>query len=275
MNKNESFVAVLGCGVLGTIMAQGLNAAQARQSYKVVATCRTLERAEALSRSLGIACLTDNRKAVEEADLVVLAVRPQSMSELLREIAPSLKPGTLCVTIAAGLSLRFYEELLPDHVAVIRAHPSPMMSVRRGCIALSKGERASDDDVQKAERLFSLFSEWTVLLPERDINMFAAMFGSSSALLYLFVDALLAAGEEKGQPQFCPKQIIAAMLDGASHMLLKSGKSARKLSEEICTPNGMTIAGVNVWEKNNVGETVSSAMRAVFDRVSEMAVTIK
>jgi pyrroline-5-carboxylate reductase len=197
------------------------------------------------------------------------------MGEILREIAPSLKPGALCMTIAAGLALRFYEELLPDHVSVIRAHPSPMMSVQRGCIALSRGERASDDDVKKAERLFALFSEETMLLPERDINLFAAMFGSSSALLYLFVDAILAAEEEKGQSTFSSKQVVAAMLDGASHMLLKSGKSPRALSEEICTPNGMTIAGVQVWEKKHVSETINLAMQAVLNRVKEMAATIK
>ncbi|HEX8185707.1 MAG TPA: pyrroline-5-carboxylate reductase dimerization domain-containing protein, partial [Blastocatellia bacterium] len=205
----------------------------------------------------------------------VLAVRPQSMASLLKEIAPSLKPGALCITIAAGLPISFYESLLPPFVTFIRAHPSPMMSVRSGFIALTRGTRASQSDVEKAQKLFSLFCTETLLIPERDINHFAALFGSSSALLYLFVDALLSVEKGDGDHAFSTRQVIASMLNGSSEMLLKSSKSPRALSEEICTPNGMTIRGVNVWEEFNTSQIISSAMEAVLNRVSEMAATIR
>jgi pyrroline-5-carboxylate reductase len=271
MRDDKEVIAILGCGVLGAILADGLRMPFNGHSCKVVATCRSAERASELSRSLGITCLTDNRKAVEDASIVVLAVRPQSMAGLLEEIAPALKPGTLCISIAAGLRLEFYEELLPDSVGVIRAHPSPMMAVHRGYIALCHGTRATPEQQEKATELFSRFASRTMSLPESDINLFAAVFGSSSALLYLFVDAVLAAIDENSQPAFSPREIVAGMLEAASHMLSRLDRSPRKLSEEICTPNGMTIRGVNVWEEKHVSETITSAMQTVLERVKEMS----
>ena len=275
MESKKEVVSILGCGVLGTVMAKGLLSAEGERLYDVIPTHHSVEHAEELSRTLGTACLTDNRRAVENATIVILAVRPQSMAELLKEIGPSLKPGTLCITIAAGLPISFYEELLPADVTFVRAHPSPMMAVRSGFIALTKGTRAEAIDIEKTKKLFSLFCSETLLIPERDINHFAALFGSSSALLYLFVDALLAVENGNGDHAFSTRQVIASMLNGSSEMLLRSNKSPRALSEEICTPNGMTIRGVNVWEEHNAGQIVSSAMEAVLKRVSEMAATIR
>ncbi|HWP44053.1 MAG TPA: pyrroline-5-carboxylate reductase dimerization domain-containing protein [Blastocatellia bacterium] len=273
MKTEKEVVSILGCGVLGEVMARGLLGPEGRKLFEVVPTHHRPEHAEELSSRLGVRCLTDNRLAVENATIVVLAVRPQSMADLLSEIRHSLRPATLCITIAAGLPVSFYEERLPPDVAFVRAHPSPMMAVRSGFIALAAGTRADARDIEKARKLFSLFCTDTLLIPERDMNHFAAMFGSSSALLYLFVDAVLSV--ENGDRAFSTRQVIASMLSGASEMLLKSSKPPRALSEEICTPNGMTVRGVNVWEEFQTSRIISSAMEAVLTRVREMAATIK
>lgn len=264
-------VAILGCGVLGRLIVQGLQTDDMRQAYELRATQRTSERVAELKRTLKVEAYTNNAAACEDATIVVLAVRPQAMADLLREISPSLKPGTHCVTIAAGLPLRFYEELLPPHVTIIRAHPSPMMAVRRGTIALSTGTRSGADGVEKTRRLFSTLCDNTLLIPECDLNLFATLFGSSSALLYRFVGAVLAAKGSQGEKGFSQIGVIASMLEGAAQMLLHSGKSPEELSEEICTPNGMTAAGVAAWDRDGVSQSVTAAMEAVIDRVAELS----
>jgi pyrroline-5-carboxylate reductase len=270
MGLHKERVAILGCGVLGREIAKGLQSTEAGDAFEVAATQRTPERAREVADALGIPCDTDNRGACARASIVILAVRPQAMADLLREIAPVLSPPTLCVSIAAGLPLRFYEELLPTGVAVIRAHPSPMVTVRRGFIALSAGTHAGREEMARARRLFAPLCGDTLILPERDINLFAALFGSSSALLYLFVDAILAVNARASNPSFSPRQVIAGMLDGAARMLVELDKSPRQLSEEICTPGGMTIEGVKVWEQNHLSQLVTLAMETILQRVEEM-----
>lgn len=271
MGLHKERVAILGCGVLGGEIAKGLQSTEAGGAFEVVATQRTPERAREVADALGLPCDTDNRGACARASIVVLAVRPQAMADLLREIAPVLKPPTLCVSIAAGLPLSFYEWLLPAGVAVIRAHPSPMVAVRRGFIALSAGTHAGGEEIARAGRLFAPLCEDTLLIPERDINLFAALFGSSSALLYLFVEAILAVGARARDPSFSHRQVIAGMLGGAARMLVELDKSPRQLCEEICTPGGMTIEGVRVWEQHHVSEQVTLAMEAILRRVEEMS----
>jgi len=264
-------VAVLGCGVLGRLIVQGLQTADMQQSYKVRATQRTSERAAELTRTLKVESYTNNRQACEGATIVILAVRPQAMADLLKEISPSLKAGTHCVTIAAGLPLRFYEELLPPSVTIIRAHPSPMMAVSRGTIALSTGTRSGADGVEKTRRLFSTLCDNTLLIPEHDLNMFAALFGSSSALLYRFIGAVLAAEGCQGKKGFSQMGVLTSMLEGAAQMLIHSGKSPFELSEEICTPHGMTAAGTAVWDRKEISQSITEAMEAVISRVAELS----
>ena len=264
-------VAILGCGVLGRLIVRGLQTAHMQQLYEVRATQRTAERAAELTRTLRVESYTNNSQACESATIVVLAVRPQAMADLLKEISPSLKPGTHCVTIAAGLPLRFYEELLPPSVTIIRAHPSPMMAVRRGIIALATGTRSGGAEVEKTRRLFSTLCDNTLLIPERDLNLFATLFGSSSALLYRFIGAVLAAEGCQGKKEFSQMGVLASMLEGAAQMLIHSGKSPLELSDEICTPHGMTAAGVAVWEREEVSKSITAAMEAVISRVAELS----
>jgi pyrroline-5-carboxylate reductase len=271
MGSDKERVALLGCGVLGGEIAKGLQSSKAGEAFEVVATQRTLERARKVADELGIFCTADNREATEDASVVILAVRPQAMAELLREIAPVFKPSTLCISIAAGLPLKFYEESLAPGVPVLRAHPSPMVTVRRGFIALAAGAHASEQDITKAKRLFAPLCEDTLLVPERDINLFAALFGSSSALLYLFVDAILAVDEHLSHPSFSSRQILAGMLGGAARMLMEFDESPRELCHDICTPGGMTIEGVKVWEQHNISQLVTLAMESILRRVEEMS----
>ncbi|HEX8088684.1 MAG TPA: NAD(P)-binding domain-containing protein [Blastocatellia bacterium] len=271
MNTNKEVVAILGCGTLGSIIAKGLQVPGGEQPYDIIATHHSAERAEELSKALGVPCVVDNRQACENATIVILAVRPQAMADLLKEVSPSLKPGTLCISIAAALPLKFYEELLPDDVPIIRAHPSPMMEVRRGFIALAAGTKAEPIHIEKAKRLFSVLCEDTLLSPESDIDLFASVFGSSSALLYLFVDALVSVEECKGEHGFSPLRVVAGMLDGAAQMLVKTNRSPRMLSEEICTPGGVTITGVKAWEENKVSQLVTVSMETILLRVKNMS----
>lgn len=264
-------VAILGCGVLGRLIVQGLQTAHMQQAYEVRATQRTSERAAELTRTLKVESYTNNGQACESATIVILAVRPQAMADLLKEISPSLKPGTHCVTIAAGLPLRFYEELLPPSVTIIRAHPSPMMAVSRGTIALSTGTRSGTAGVEKTRRLFSTLCDNTLLIPERDLNLFATLFGSSSALLYRFIGAVLSAEGCQGKKEFSQMGVLTSMLEGAAQMLIHSGKSPSELSEEICTPHGMTAAGAAVWERDEVSQSITAAMEAVISRVAELS----
>lgn len=263
-------VAVLGCGTLGAVIVRGLQHAQGRRAYELLVTQRTRERALEVTRRLGVVCETDNPGACERATIVLLAVRPESMLDLLQTISTSVRPGTLCISVAAGISLRVYEERLPPDVSVVRALPTPMMTVRRGLVAMSASVRAEAVHVEKARRLFGLLCEEALLVPEQDLNLFAALHGSSAALLYRFIDALLRAAGEDPRRGFSSRSVMAAMLEGVARTLVKSDESPRALAREICTPAGITAAGEAVWEDHRVDEVLEEALYVVLRRAEEL-----
>lgn len=263
-------VAVLGCGALGAAIVRGLQHPEGRCLYDVIATQRTRERAEAVAQRLDISCEADNCWAVEHASIIVLAVRPESMLGLLKEISTAIPPGTLCITVAAGLPLHLYEENLPPDVPVIRALSMPMIVVRRGLVAMSASVRAEALHVEKARRLFGLLSEEALLVPERDLDLFAALHGSAAALVYRLVDALLeAAGGDAGRG-FSARRVVAAMLAAVGHTLVESGESLRTLSTDICTSASSAADGIAVWEEGHVGQTVQAALVAILRRTADL-----
>jgi len=261
-------VVIFGCGTLGTILAKGLQDFPSR--YEVIATCRSAKRATELASTIKVQRTVDNQEAARRASIAILAVRPQDMPTLLMDIAGILQPRTLCIALAAGLPLDFYEQRLPCSISVVRAMPTPMMSVSCGYVALAAGQHVKDTEIEKARAIFSGRCDGTIIIPERAMNVFAALHGSVAALLFLLVAKLMNTVDAEVQGDFSIREITHSMLIGVGRLLAQSDALPQELAEAICTPGGMTAAGVEIWQQEQIGDRIAKALHAVLDRGAEL-----
>src|SRR6478735_12540028 len=158
---SDKKLAVLGTGKLGGILLRAYLKQGLFVSNRVVATVKHAQRATALSKELGIAVTTDNREAVKGADIVLLTIKPQTVAEVLREIAPEIGADTLVVSVAASVPAGFVEQQLAaaasgkrDKVPVVRAMPNTPAAVHCGMTAICGGTHASPHHLEVARTLF-------------------------------------------------------------------------------------------------------------------------
>src|SRR5580698_8931342 len=147
-------LAVLGAGKIGGILLRAFLGQQLVQPKRVYATVRHAEKARSLAKQLGIEASTDNRAAVHGADIILLAVKPQAVREILAEIKPEMKPGKLIVSVVASVSTQLMEKQLGMDVPVIRAMPNTPCAIGCGMTGLAKGTHASNVHLDIAQAMF-------------------------------------------------------------------------------------------------------------------------
>ena len=170
-------IAVLGAGKMGGILLQAFLRSGLFTAEQIAATVAHDLRAEALTKQFGLAVTTDNRSAVEGADIVLLAVKPTQVVQLVREVSPSLKPGALLLSIAASVKTAAIEEAIGGSPAVIRAMPNTPAMLGAGITALCRGRFATDEQLALAQKFFATVGR-TVVVDEKHMDAVTGLSGS-------------------------------------------------------------------------------------------------
>lgn len=205
---------------------------------------------------------------VKESEIIVLAVKPKDMLEVLKNLKNDLKPSQLLITVAAGIPIKTYETNVPG-IPVIRAMPNTSSSVLKSMTGLVRGSAAQDQHVKMAEAIFQAVGK-TLWIPEEKLNVLMSISASGPAYFYLFTETLIQAGLIFGLSEEDAEMLAKETLFGATQMLKESGKSPARLREEVTSPKGTTLAALNVfWDKDLQG-IVTSAAKACQIRAEEM-----
>ncbi len=261
-------VAVLGAGKIGQTVLAGL----IRAGWPVtslMATVRRPERAETLRTALGIETVS-TAEAVRDADISVIAVKPQDADVLLRELAPHLPHGKLVVSLCAGLPTSFFEKRLPEGTAVVRAMTNTPALVEEAMTVLAPGRAAVDTDVAVAQELFSPLGK-TIQLSESHLDAVTALSGSGPAYFYYLVEAMTDAAILLGLPRSTAHELIVQTLVGAGAMLRGTGDHPVELRETVTSPAGTTINAVRELERHRVRAAIVDAVEAARDRGRDIA----
>ncbi len=255
--------AVLGAGVMGETLISGLIRAGRRADQLLVGEKRP-ERGAELEERYGVAVVT-NVEAAAAADTVALVVKPQDMADVLGEIAPSLRPGQLLVSLAAGITTDFVESHVPDGVAVVRVMPNTPALVDQGMAAIAGGRHCDEGHFAEAEELMASVGK-VLRVPEKQLDAVTAVSGSGPAYIFFVVESMIEAGVHLGLPRTTAHDLVVQTLIGSAAMLRETGEHPTVLREQVTSPGGTTAAALRELEIHKVRAAFLAALEAARDR---------
>ena len=252
-------IAILGAGKIGEALLSGLLAA-GRPADSIVFTERYPARVEELTSTYGVRGV-ETDEAVRIADVLVVAVKPQDIEPLLVSIADDFRPGTLVVSLAAGLPTALYERNLPEGTPVVRVMPNTPMLVGEAMAAISPGTHASQEHLDLVQEMLSSVGR-VVVVPEKQQDAVTALSGSGPAYFFFLVEAMIDAGILLGLPRDVSTELIIQTAVGSAKMLRESGHHPVTLRENVTSPGGTTIAAIRELENHGVRAALLSAIEA-------------
>jgi pyrroline-5-carboxylate reductase len=269
-------IALLGAGSMGRAILSGLLAPTVEVTGGIRVTTRTAAKAADFDDEPRVTALSlesdadANRSAVKGAAIVLVAVKPGLVPELLDEVADALEPGTVVVSVAAGVTTATFESRLPEQVAVVRSMPNTPAVVGRAVTGLSAGSRSSEADLDLVRSLFETVGT-VVEVPESQLDALGTISGSGPAYVYLLVEALTEAAVQKG---FTPEQaaeLVNGTFAGAAELLVASGRTPTELRIQVTSPKGTTERAIAVLRNADLPALFAEATDAALARAKELA----
>jgi pyrroline-5-carboxylate reductase len=261
-------IAVIGSGQMGEALIGGWLAAKTVPVEALFATDAGAERRDVIKRRFGVRTGSDNREAASWADVVVLAVKPQILDAVMKDLSPALA-GKLVLSIAAGVTIAHLAKLAPKGARVVRAMPNTPVLVRDGVSALSFGTGVTEKDQQLARRLFEAVGR-AVVVEEKLMDAVTGLSGSGPAYVFLAIEALADGGVKMGLPRTVSDLLAAQTVLGAARMVLETGEHPAKLKDRVASPGGTTIAGLHRLEQGGLRAALMAAVEAASKRSEEL-----
>ena len=268
---SDKRLAVLGAGKIGGILLRAFLEQKLVQPKRVHATVLHAEKAQALAGQLGIHASSDNRAAVRDADIVLLALKPQAVREVLEEIKSEMKPGKLIVSVAASVPTAYMEKVLGPGVPVVRAMPNTPCAIGCGMTGVAKGAHASKGHLDIAQAMFEAVGR-VVVVEEKHIDAVTGLSASGTAFVYILLESLAEGGVKVGLPRDVATLLAAQTMLGASRMVLDTGDHPALLKDAVTTPAGSTIDGILELEDGKVRVTLIKAVMKATQRARELLV---
>jgi pyrroline-5-carboxylate reductase len=262
-------LAFLGAGNMAEALVKGLLAAGTAAREEIVCAEPRAERREELKARYGVAVTASNLGAVQQADLLVLSVKPLVMDALLEEIAPAVDPRKLVVSIAAGVPIAAIARKLGAGARIIRTMPNTPALVGAGATALARGPHASEADLGHAVALFEAVGS-AVVVEEHLLDAVTGLSGSGPAFVFLAIEALADGGVKVGLPRHVAMALAAQTVVGAGRLVLETGDHPGKLKDQVTSPGGTTIAGVHALESAGFRAALIAAVEAATRRSREL-----
>ena len=264
MKKNITFI---GAGNMAEALISGFLKSGLVSKSRITAADLKGARLSYLRKKYGIRTEKSNRNAVKNADIVFLAVKPQQMEDVLRDLALFVRKGQLVISLAAGITTKFIESYL--QTAVIRSMPNTPALVGEGAIAVSKGRWASKKDLSTAKELFSTVGT-VVALDEKHLNAVTALSGSGPAYVFYLAEAFEKAGEHLGLSKEVATALSKQTIFGAGKLLKQSDLNSSALRKMVTSPGGTTEAAIKHFEQQGFLNIVRGALSKAQNRAKQL-----
>jgi len=262
-------LAVLGTGKLGGILLRAYLKQGLFSAKRVSATVKHGEKAAALKKELGVSVTTENRTAVQGADIVLLGVKPQVVSEVLKEIAPELTEKTLVISVAASVPTNYIEQHLGGKVPVVRVMPNTPATVGCGMTGICRGAHAGEEHLEMARAMFDAVGR-TVVVDEKNMDAVTGLSASGPAFAYIILESLAEAGVKVGLPRDVATLLAAQTMKGAASVVLETGDHPALLKDAVTTPAGCIIDGILELEEGKLRVTLIKAVVKATSRAGEL-----
>jgi pyrroline-5-carboxylate reductase len=259
----------LGAGKMATALARGWLAAGLVSAEHCLASDPLPQARAAFQAETGLRTTAENREVVAASELLVLAVKPQSMPALLAEIRHWLSDRHLIISIAAGITLRQLADGLGDNCRLVRVMPNTPCLVGASAAGYSPGSAATADDCAVVDRLLNAVGR-AFRLPEHLLDAVTGLSGSGPAFVYVMIEALSDGGVRVGLPREVATILAAQTVFGAAKMVLETGQHTGALKDMVASPAGTTIAGLHALERGGLRAALMDAVEAATRRSREL-----
>jgi pyrroline-5-carboxylate reductase len=263
-------LAVLGAGKAGEALIAGLLSSGWRNADELVATTRHQERLDGLVERYGIGVTLSNTDAVRDAAIVVVAVKPQDIEELLAEIGGALTAEQTVISIAAAIPTSLIERHLSERVPVVRAMPNTPVTVQEGMAGIAAGTYAEEAHLARAEEVLRSVGR-SVRVDEGYMDAITAVSGSGPAYFALLAESMIEAGILLGLSREISTDLVVQTMLGTAKLLRDEKMHPVELREMVTSPGGTTIAAIRELEQAGVRAAFLNAIQAAMQRSQELA----
>lgn len=267
MKKTIGFI---GCGNMCKAIIGGIVKANIVPSSSIMASGLKEKNLSETAEKYGIKTTTDNKEVAKNSDVLVLSVKPNIYSTVIKEIKDQVKDNVIVVTIAAGKSIESTEDAFERKVKVVRVMPNTPALVGEGMSALTPNEAVTKEEIEFILGIFNSFGK-SEIVSEKLMDVVTSVSGSSPAYVYMFIEAMADAAVLDGMPRAQAYKFAAQAVLGSAKMVLETGTHPGELKDMVCSPGGTTIEAVATLEEKGLRDAVISAMRVCTKKSKEMS----
>lgn len=268
-------VAFIGAGSMAESIMSGMLTKGFLQTDQIYVTNRkNKERLERIQRLYQVHCSQDKQEVVEDADVVLLSMKPKDVTAAIQSIKSLVRSDQLVVSVLAGVSTDYISDQLESEAPVVRAMPNTSAAIGFSATAIAGGKSAGDEHIEMTKTLFQTIGTTTVV-EENDLHAVTGLSGSGPAYIYYFVEAMEDAAAEAGLKQDVAKELIIQTLVGAAEMLKTSKDQPSVLRKKITSPGGTTQAGLETLEKYKYQEALMECIKDAAARSIELGSPFK
>jgi pyrroline-5-carboxylate reductase len=267
-------IAILGTGSMGQAILSGLLAAGTSPA-NIRVTTKSKASADAISSNHGVqatALESDsaaNSLSAKDADLIILAVKPNMILETLKDVASGLKPNCLVVSVAAGITTAAMQEQLSGNAAVVRAMPNTPSVVGLGVTGISKGSNVTEQQLDLAVKLFSSVGK-VLVVDESKIDALSTISGSGPAYVFYFAEKLITAAKSLGFSETEASLMVKETFLGSATLLATSSSTPEELRQQVSSPNGTTMQATGRFDAADLEKVFIEATEAALARAKEL-----
>jgi pyrroline-5-carboxylate reductase len=263
-------IGFLGAGKMATALARGWIQCGLITADRLLASDPLPAARQEFQQLTGVSAIADNAAVASASTVLILAVKPQNLPALMREIRPLLNRDHLVVSIAAGATLKTLEETFAPEQRIIRVMPNTPCLVGAGASAFALGRYATPADGQLVQSLLNAVGR-AFPLPEHLLDAVTGLSGSGPAFVYLVIEALSDGGVRVGLPREVATTLAAQTVMGAARMVLETNEHTGVLKDRVASPGGTTIAGLHALERGGLRGALIDAVEAATHRATELA----
>lgn len=266
---HDKMVGFLGTGSMGEALVKVLLHGKICRAEQIICADISEPTLTALRERYGVKTTTSNLEVVRGADIVLLAVKPQIIREVMGEISEELDKSKLVISIAAGVSLESIEACAGKELKLIRVMPNICATVGEGMSAIAAGRHATEEDRLLAKCIFDAAGK-SLFIGENLLDAVTGLSGSGPAYVFLIIDSLADAGVKVGLTRKDALLLTSQTILGAARMLMETGEHPGALKDMVTSPGGTTIAGLHALEKGGLRNTLMNAVEASTNRAKAL-----
>jgi pyrroline-5-carboxylate reductase len=263
-------VAIIGVGNMGSALMKGIINAKLTPPQKIIVCDINLAKLQTFASEWKVRTTVDIKEAVKESDIILLAVKPQTLSKVLEVMKESIRPDHLVISIVAGMRIAFIQKILGTKLGIIRTMPNIAATVDEGAAAVAFGEHTNAEHQKIAKAIFEAVGE-VVVVSEDQLDAVTGLSGSGPAYIYMVIEALIDGGVKMGLSREISTKLSIQTVLGSAKLAKMSGLHPAILRDQVATPGGTTINAIHELESHGLRSMLIDAIATATRRSEELS----